>query len=259
MKLIVQDHDIAVIQPARLVSGSVKLVSCQFSFNESWEGYVKTAVFATLRTARAVPLVDDRATIPWEVLQPGQRLRIGVFGVKGDSRLPTVYTQPMPIELGAEDAAGAQEPTPDKWEQLLAAIEVGGTGPQGPQGEKGEKGDKGEKGMDGVSPRVTLGRLSSGAIITVDDAYGHTTVRLYDGEEGATGPRGPQGVQGIPGEKGDTGEKGDAGYTPVKGTDYFTEADKAELVSRVTAALSSEQWTFELEDGSTITRNVVIQ
>jgi len=95
--------------------------------------------------------------------------------------------------------------------------------------------------------------------LTVDDAYGHTTVRLYDGEEGATGPRGPQGVQGIPGEKGDTGEKGDAGYTPVKGTDYFTEADKAELVSRVTAALSSEQWTFELEDGSTITRNVVIQ
>ena len=33
------------------------------------------------------------------------------------------------------------------------------------------------------------------------------------------------------------GPKGDDGVTPVKGTDYFTEADKAEIVSAVIAAL----------------------
>lgn len=31
--------------------------------------------------------------------------------------------------------------------------------------------------------------------------------------------------------------KGDPGYTPIKGTDYFTEADKAEMVNAVIAAL----------------------
>jgi alpha-D-ribose 1-methylphosphonate 5-triphosphate synthase subunit PhnG len=31
------------------------------------------------------------------------------------------------------------------------------------------------------------------------------------------------------------GPKGDDGYTPVKGTDYFTAADKAEIVDAVLA------------------------
>ena len=34
-----------------------------------------------------------------------------------------------------------------------------------------------------------------------------------------------------------TGKDGQDGKTPVKGTDYFTEADKAEIVSAVIAAL----------------------
>ena len=33
------------------------------------------------------------------------------------------------------------------------------------------------------------------------------------------------------------GDKGDKGYTPVKGTDYWTEADKQEIINVVIAAL----------------------
>jgi hypothetical protein len=44
---------------------------------------------------------------------------------------------------------------------------------------------------------------------------------LYDGETGATGETGPQ------------GPAGQNGSTPVKGTDYWTNADKAEIVSDV--------------------------
>ena len=46
---------------------------------------------------------------------------------------------------------------------------------------------------------------------------------------------GPQGEQGIQGEvgpmgpQGPAGEKGEDGYTPVKGVDYFTEEDLANL------------------------------
>lgn len=48
----------------------------------------------------------------------------------------------------------------------------------------------------------------------------------------------------IKGPKGDTGATGPAGAngtTPVKGKDYFTTADKAELVEDVLAALPT--WT----------------
>ena len=43
------------------------------------------------------------------------------------------------------------------------------------------------------------------------------------------------------GEKGDTGAAGADGYTPVKGTDYWTESDKAEIVADTLAALP--KWT----------------
>lgn len=48
---------------------------------------------------------------------------------------------------------------------------------------------------------------------------------------GGTGPQGPKG------DTGDTGPRGPAGHTPVKGTDYWTAADKAEIVADVIAAL----------------------
>lgn len=49
------------------------------------------------------------------------------------------------------------------------------------------------------------------------------------------------GLKGDKGDKGDTGAAGADGYTPVKGTDYWTEADKAEIVNDTLAALPT--WT----------------
>ena len=46
---------------------------------------------------------------------------------------------------------------------------------------------------------------------------------------------------GLKGDKGDTGAPGADGYTPVKGTDYWTAADKAEIVADTLAALPT--WT----------------
>ena len=49
------------------------------------------------------------------------------------------------------------------------------------------------------------------------------------------------GLKGDKGDKGDTGAAGADGYTPVKGTDYWTADDKAEMVDDVLAALPT--WT----------------
>ena len=46
---------------------------------------------------------------------------------------------------------------------------------------------------------------------------------------------------GLKGDKGDTGATGADGKTPVKGTDYWTAADKAEIVADTLAALP--KWT----------------
>lgn len=121
-------------------------------------------------------------------------------------------------------------------------------GPKGDTGEQGPKGDTGENGADGIS--VT--HKWSGSILEITSASGTSSVDLKGekGEKGDKGETGPQGERGMQGEigpqgpKGDTGETGVAGadgYTPIKGTDYYTEADKSEMVNAVLAALPT--WT----------------
>lgn len=49
------------------------------------------------------------------------------------------------------------------------------------------------------------------------------------GEKGETGSQGPQGIQGPRGIQGVQGPKGDNGYTPVRGVDYWTSTDIAQI------------------------------
>ena len=56
----------------------------------------------------------------------------------------------------------------------------------------------------------------------------NTVMEKIDAIELMPGPQGPQGAPGAPGQD---------GHTPVKGTDYWTETDKAEIVADVIAAI----------------------
>ena len=84
-------------------------------------------------------------------------------------------------------------------------------GPQGPQGPQGEPGRDGQDGAPG--PQGEPGPAGPA------------------GKDGAPGQQGPQGAPGAP------GAPGQDGHTPVKGTDYWTEADKTEIVADVIAAI----------------------
>ena len=57
---------------------------------------------------------------------------------------------------------------------------------------------------------------------------------LVKGPKGDPGDRGEQGIQGVP------GPQGNPGYTPVRGTDYFTEADKQDLADAAAEKVINE-------------------
>lgn len=57
------------------------------------------------------------------------------------------------------------------------------------------------------------------------------------GDPGPAGHQGPVGETGATGPAGPPGPQGPKGDTPEKGVDYFTEAEKAEMVADVIAAL----------------------
>jgi hypothetical protein len=50
-----------------------------------------------------------------------------------------------------------------------------------------------------------------------------------------------KGQNGEQGEKGKDGQNGKDGKTPIKGTDYYTDADKQEIVNLVLDALPSAE------------------
>ena len=70
------------------------------------------------------------------------------------------------------------------------------------------------------------------------------------GDKGDKGDTGAQGIQGEKGDKGDTGAQGEPGadgYTPVKGVDYFTAADKAEIAAAFSADIGAEDKYFDID------------
>ena len=74
-----------------------------------------------------------------------------------------------------------------------------------------------------------------------DEGGNWNSIAAIKGDKGEQGIQGIQGETGAPGPKGDKGDTGADGHTPVKGVDYFTEADKQELVTAVIAALPSTE------------------
>ena len=86
-----------------------------------------------------------------------------------------------------------------------------------------------------------------------------------DGLPGRDGRDGKDGAPGADGQPGKDGKDGADGYTPQRGTDYWTEADKKEIVDEVLSAMpdggapsKTETWEFTLDDGSVITKEVVL-
>lgn len=90
---------------------------------------------------------------------------------------------------------------------------------------------------------ITLSGQTSRGVkgIEVREADGHLIFTLTDGKELDMGS-----VMGPQGDPGATGPQGPAGKTPVKGTDYFTAADKSEIAEDAAALVTVPTKVSEL-------------
>lgn len=162
-------------------------------------------------------------------------------GAKGDKGEP-----------GGKGDPGAKGDPGDKGDtgSQGAKGDTGATGPQGPKGDPGEKGDPGATGPAGPQgPAGVPGKDGAPGKDGVDGKPGDAGTdgitphigdngNWYIGSTDTGKPsRGATGTPGKDGAKGAPGAPGAAGHTPVKGTDYWTAADKQEIVNNVLAAL----------------------
>ena len=135
--------------------------------------------------------------------------------------------------------------------------DTGATGPAGADGAKGDKGDtgaQGDPGKDGANGKdgVSATHSWNGTTLTITSASGTSSADLKGakGDKGDTGATGPKGDKGDKGDTGATGKDGSDGapgvpgadgadgYTPIKGVDYYTEADKSEFSEYIASELA---------------------
>lgn len=69
--------------------------------------------------------------------------------------------------------------------------------------------------------------------VAVANIKGEKGDRGETGARGLKGEKGDTGARGETGEKGDTGAPGKDGYSPIRGVDYWTAADKQEIIDDV--------------------------
>ena len=247
-----------------LTSGSVNVNVARFEFSPDWEGLERVAVFRAGVESRSVVLgADGQCVIPWETLAShGRQLTAGVYGTRGgEVVLPTVWASLGTVLEGADPGKEAQPPTPDVYQQLMAAAQeavetaksvredadagafIGPPGPEGPPGPQGEQGRQGEIGPEGPpGPEGPQGKTGEkGEKGDTGDTgpqgpQGEQGKQGPQGEQGIQGERGPQGLQGIQGELGLQGERGEPGPQGPAGTPGMPEED---VLTAIEAAVSN--------------------
>ncbi len=180
IKAKITDQTLEFTLKPMIASGGVNEDVIEFEFDELWDGFDTVAVF--YRSKRDVfhkKIVDNRCTVPSEVLRAQGVFYVGVMGVK-DSVTRTTNVLRYEIEHGAI-TAGVEppEPTPSIYEQILKTVKSteqiaqsvrddadagmfdGAPGPKGDPGEKGETGAPGPKGDPGSDASVTAENIQS--------------------------------------------------------------------------------------------------
>ena len=177
--------------------------------------------------------------------EPGKGLTISGYYATAQA-LAAAVTNP---EAGDAYGVGTSEPYDIYIYDGVTHAWVNNGPLQGAKGEKGDTGAKGDPGKDG-SPGAAGAPGATGTTFTPSVSADGTLSWTNDGgktnpasvnikgPQGAQGPKGDTGAKGETGATGPQGPKGDtgaagpqgpAGHTPVKGTDYFTSADKNEI------------------------------
>lgn len=226
-----------------LTSGMVG-VPVSFNIDEHWNGLSIIPVFRCGDVIKDNILLDNRTTVPHEVLESGGHvLYVGAEGRTTDGKLviPTIWARVGTVQCGAKATGDlGLEPTPSQFDRFMEEVgkidskvtdavtevvksgalkgekgDTGATGPQGLQGEKGDTGATGAAGADGKDGiSITVKSVSESTadggsnVVTFSDGK---TVTVKNGSKGDKGDKGDTGAQGIQGPRGYTGETGATG------------------------------------------------
>ena len=145
----VNKNIVSVQETEPLISGSASVYKCRFSFDASWDGFFRSAVFRVGSMVKTIPLDGtDTCELPWELLDKkhiGLPVEVSVYGVKGETEiLPTTWDKLGRVRRGSEPGEDAKEFSPSVYDRIVSLVKLYS---DKSKGDKGDKGDPGEGDM----------------------------------------------------------------------------------------------------------------
>ena len=117
------DQRLLITNDPLLASGGQNESEIVFTFCPLWQGYGKTAVFyRTPDEVYNVEIVDDRCTIPAEVLTEKGEIFFGVFGDNGSATRTSEILRYTVVQGALLPGVRPADPTPDIYAQIMGRL-----------------------------------------------------------------------------------------------------------------------------------------
>ena len=128
MKIQVTTNNVIIEEKNILNENEYNVHECEFEFVEEYNGLVKKAVFTGIDGKTYVQtIIDDKCSIPSEILTKRQNVKIGVYGYDVDNEELILRYSPRPTQFTINEGSykegeNSTPPTPSEIEQLQAQI-----------------------------------------------------------------------------------------------------------------------------------------
>lgn len=251
LKFNVTGDRLELISPFRSFnSGSKGYYTAEFTFDSNWDGLIPHIVVIENGTQRADEIIFNN-TFKIATTENGV-MQIGVYGLDAEGN-KCISSDFVCLEVRSGAYTGEISMPKDIWDgyQIVVLGHVNrAEGAAADAKTSASKAEKAANSIKNLSVTATEGNEVTVTQTETDDGM-NLAFTLPRGEQGPKGDRGEQGIQGeqgpqgIPGEKGEQGEPGADGrdgYTPIRGANYWTDEDKAEIKAYVDEAILGGAW-----------------
>lgn len=221
MKFILNKDNLEIDDEQYYYSGSVAYYEADIEYDESWKNLIIEAIIIKRgeEAGETIAVIDNKMYIDQKL---SGMYFVGFVGysLEEEEKVYQISSNLKSIcfskGAGEIDAKNTELPTPTEWEIYIAQLKSIVSNIEGLSEELNSKVSEVEKkledgeldGEDGFSPIAKVTETEEGANIEITDKNGTTRASIKNGEKG---------------------EQGDPGYTPQKGIDYYTSAEKEEF------------------------------
>lgn len=114
MKVIVNAHTIQLDKTTIVNKGEYNIQECEFEFSSEYNGLVEVALFSTCSNTYQINIVNNKCSIPYEVLQEEGNIILGVYGYEVDGEELIKRYSPTPVYFTVDNGSFLEgiEPTP---------------------------------------------------------------------------------------------------------------------------------------------------